>query len=334
MPRHISVDEKSRDAYFWFLALLCAVLICLVGSTWAEDFPSRPIRLVVPFPPGGVTDPVARVVGEHVARALGQPVVIDNRPGGAGVIGAKIVKDAPADGHTLFMGHAGTHAVNPHLLGNLGYDPVADFRPITLMISTSHILVVPESSPVKSVADLVALAKSRPEGLTYASQGVGAGGHLLGEMFTRQTGANLQHVPYKGSAPALQDVLAGRIDLFFDAVITSAPHVKAGKLRAVAAASGRRLALFPNVPTMSEAGFPGIELDFWFALFAPAGTPSPVIARLHDAFTDALRAPEMTRFTEQGLDVVTSSPDELAALIARDTARLGKVVREAGVRVE
>jgi tripartite-type tricarboxylate transporter receptor subunit TctC len=281
-----------------------------------------------------VTDPVARTVGERVARTLGQPVIVDNRPGGAGVIGAKIVKDAAADGHTLFMGHAATHAVNPHLLSNLGYDPVRDFQPITLMISTSHVLVVPESSPATSVAGLVALARERPQGMTFASQSVGSGGHLLGEMLRIRTGLKLEHVPYKGSAPALQDVLAGRIDLFFDAVITSAPHVKAGKLRALAAASTRRLAILPQVPTMAEAGYPGIELDFWFALFAPAGTPPQVLARLHDAFTSALRAPEMARFTEQGLDIVTSSPEELAALIARDTARLGKVVRDAGVRLD
>jgi tripartite-type tricarboxylate transporter receptor subunit TctC len=333
MSRYHAV-EKTLDFLSWFLALLCGGLICVAGPAWAEDFPSRPIRLVVPFPPGGVTDPVARTVGERVARALGQPVVIDNRPGGAGVIGARIVKDAAADGHTLFMGHAATHAVNPHLLSNLGYDPVRDFQPITLMISTSHILVVPESSPARSVAELVALARENPLGLTYASQSVGSGGHLLGEMLRMRTGLKLEHVPYKGSAPALQDVLAGRIDLFFDAVITSAPHVKANKLRALAAASGRRLAILPQLPTMAEAGFPGIELDFWFALFAPAGTPPHIVARLHDAFTTALRAPEMARFTEQGLDIVTSSPDELAALIALDTARLGKVVREAGVNVE
>jgi tripartite-type tricarboxylate transporter receptor subunit TctC len=314
---------------------LCALLCCAVAAPIrAESFPSRPIRLVVPFPPGGVTDPVARVVGEHVAHALGQPVVVDNRPGGAGVIATKIVKQAPADGYTLLMGHAGTHAVNPHLLSNLGYDPVKDFAPITLMISTSHLLVVPEASPARSVDELIALAKSRPEGLTYASQGVGAGGHLLGEMLKMRTGARFEHVPYKGSAAALQDVLAGRVDFFFDAVITSAPHIKAGKLRALAAASKQRVPTWPDVPTMAEAGYPGIELDFWFALFAPAGTPQPVLRQLHDAFTEALKSPQMARFTEQGLDVVVSSPEDLAALIRSDTARLGKVVRDAGVKVE
>jgi tripartite-type tricarboxylate transporter receptor subunit TctC len=300
-----------------------------------QGFPSRTIRLVVPFPPGGVTDPVARMVGERVAQSIGQSVVIDNRPGAGGIIGASVVKQAPADGYTLFMGHAGTHAVNPHLYASLPYDPARDFVPITLMISTAHVLVVPGSSPARSVAELVALSKSRPEGLTYASQSVGAGGHLLGEMLKMRTGGNLLHVPYKGSAPALTDVLAGRVDLYFDAVITSAPHIKAGRLRALATASTRRSPMLPQTPTMGEAGYPGIELDFWFALFAPAGTPPPVERKLHEEFVRALKAPDVVkRFIDQGLDVVTSTPEELAALIRADTERLGKVVKDAGIRVE
>jgi tripartite-type tricarboxylate transporter receptor subunit TctC len=233
------------------------------------------------------------------------------------------------------MGHSGTHTVNPHLYASLPYDPIRDFQPITLMMSTSHVLVVPEASPARSVADLEALARSKPEGLTYASQGVGAGGHLLGEMFAARTRAKLQHVPYKGSAPALLDLLAGRVDLFFDAVITSAPHVKAGKLRALATASPRRARVLPEVPTMAEAGYPGIELDFWFALFAPAGTPQEIVRKLHDEFVKALASPDVSsRFTEQGLDIVTSSPEELRALIDADAMRLGRIVREAGVKVE
>jgi tripartite-type tricarboxylate transporter receptor subunit TctC len=291
--------------------------------------------LIVPFPPGGVTDPVARMVGEKVAQSVGQPVIVENRPGGGGVIGATVVKQAAPDGYTLFMGHAGTHAVNPNLYSNLAYDPIKDFQPITLMISTTHILVVPDASPARSVNELVALAQSTPGGLTFASQGIGAGGHLLGEMLKTRTGANLRHVPYRGSPPALQDLLAGRVDLFFDAVITSYPQVKAGKLRALATASTRRTRMLPGVPTMAEAGYPGIELDFWFALFAPAGTPQPVVRRLNEEFVKALTHPDVVRwFTDQGLDVVTSTPEELAALIRADTERLGKVVKEAGVRVD
>lgn len=301
----------------------------------ADDYPSRPIRFVVPFPPGGVADPVARVVGDRVGKALGQSVIVDNRPGGAGIIAAEIVKQAPADGYTVFMGHAGTHAVNPSLYSTLPYDAVKDFQPVTLLMSTSHVLVVPLESPAKTATELAALAKSRPDGLTFASQSVGTGGHLLGEMFRMRTGTNLQHVPYKGSAPALADLMAGRVDMFFDAVITATPQIRAGKIRALATASRKRAAVLPDVPTMAEAGYPGIEADFWFALFAPAGTPPEIVRRLNQEFSKAMHSAEVkTRFSEQGLDIVTGTPEELAALIRADTERLGKVARDAGVRVE
>jgi tripartite-type tricarboxylate transporter receptor subunit TctC len=315
------------------LLALSLALVPLLGH--AEGYPSRSIRFIVPFPPGGVADPVARLVGEQVGKSLGQAVVVDNRPGGAGIIGAEIAKQAPADGYTLFMGHAGTHAVNPSLYASLPYDPVKDFQPVTQLMSTSHVLVVPPDSPARSAQELAALAKSSPQGLTFASQSVGTGGHLLGEMFRMRTGANLQHVPYKGSAPALADLMAGRVDLFFDAVITATPQIRAGKVRALATASKKRAAVLPQVPTMGEAGFPGIEADFWFALFVPAGTPNEVVRKLNDAFGRAMHSPEVkARFSEQGLDIVTGTPEELAALIRADTERLGKVVRDAGIKVE
>jgi tripartite-type tricarboxylate transporter receptor subunit TctC len=315
--------------------LAAALLATFAGISAAQTFPSRPITLVVPFPPGGVTDPVARFVGQKVSESVGQPVVVENKPGAGGLIGAETVKKAAADGYTLFMGHSGTHAVNPSLYSKLPYDPVKDFVPITLMISTAHILVVPAASPANSVSELVAMAKSRPAGLVYASQSVGAGGHLLGEMLKTRTGANLHHVPYKGSAPAIQDILAGRVDLFFDAPITSGPHVREGKLKLLAAASTKRLRWFPDTPTMAEAGYPGVELDFWFGLFAPTGTPQAALHKLHEEFVKALRNPEVVkRFTDQGLDVVTNTPEEFAALIAADTARLGKVVRDSGARAD
>jgi tripartite-type tricarboxylate transporter receptor subunit TctC len=297
-----------------------ALLACATGIVHADSYPSRPIRLIVPFPPGGVADPVARMIGDQVGRGLGQSVVVDNRPGGAGIIAADLARQAPADGYTIFMGHAGTHAVNPSLYAKL---------------STSHVLVVPPDSPARSVADLVALAKSQAGGLSFASQGIGTGGHLLGEMFRMRSGTSLQHVPYKGSAPALADLMAGRVDLFFDAVITATPQIRAGKIRALATASAKRLAILPDVPSMAEAGYPGIEADFWFALFVPAGSPPAVVQRLNQEFGKAMHSPEVkARFSEQGLDIVTSTPEELSALIRADTERLGKVVREAGVKVE
>jgi tripartite-type tricarboxylate transporter receptor subunit TctC len=225
--------------------------------------------------------------------------------------------------------------VNPSLYSKLPYDPVKDFQPVTLIISTPHILVVPAESPVKSVADLVALAKTKPGGLTFASQGIGAGGHLLGEMLKAQTKTNLSHVPYKGSAPALQDMLANRVDLFFDAVVTSLPYVREGRLRALAIANKTRSPLLPDVPTMAEAGFPGVEMDQWFGMFVPAGTPQPVVRKLNEEFVRAVRSPDIAKsLADRGLDVVTNTPEEFAAVIRTDTATLGKVVKESGARAD
>jgi tripartite-type tricarboxylate transporter receptor subunit TctC len=317
-------------------ALMGAVLTAAAlapSVVLAQGFPSRAITLVVPFPPGGVTDPFARYVGPKVTESIGQQIVIDNKPGAAGIIAAEFVKIAAPDGYTLLMGHGGTHAINSSLYSKLPYDPVKDFAPITQMISTKHMLVVPADSPAHTVTELVAYAKTKK--LTYASQSVGAGGHLLGEMLKTRTGVDMTHVPYKGSAPALQDILAGRVDLFFDAPITSGPHVRSGKLRALAMASPRRAQQFPDIPTMAEAGFAGIELDFWFALYAPAATPQAVVTRLNTEFVKAMQNPDVSkRFGDLGLDVVTSTPAELAKLAADDTVRLGKVVRDSGAKAD
>lgn len=315
--------------------VLAVFVVCGAALGHAQSFPSKPITIVVPFPPGGVTDPVARMVGQKITESVGQPVLIDNRPGGGGLIGAEIVKRAAPDGYTLFFGHFGTHSVNPSLYSKLPYDPVRDFQPITMLISTLSLLVVPADSPAKSAAELVALAKTKPGGLNYASQGIGSGGHLLGEMFKAKTGAPLTHVPYRGSAPAIADMLAGRVDLFFDALITSGPYVRDGKFRALGISSKTRSKLFPDVPALAEAGFPDMELDAWFGMFAPAGTPQPVVRKLNEEFVRAMKSPDVyKRFTEQGLEVVTNTPEEFAALINADTVRLGKVVRDSGARAD
>jgi len=317
------------------IALAAVLAATGVGLASAQTFPSRAITIVVPFPPGGVTDPVARFVAAKVAENLGQQVLVDNRPGAAGIIGAEFVKRAAPDGYTLFMGHGGTHAINSSLYSKLPYDPVKDFAPITVMVRSTQVLVVHADSTAKTPADLVALSKSKPGGATYASQGIGSGGHLLGEMFRALTGGTFQHVPYKGSAPAVQDLLANRVDLFFDAPITSGPHVRNGKFRALAMASEKRHPLFPTVPTMEELGFPGVVCDMWFALYAPAGTPQPVVRKLNEEFVKVLSQPEtIKRFGDQSLDVLWGTPEELAALGAADTARLGKVVRDAGITAD
>src|SRR5215510_4260881 len=309
---------SKRRSVLWAVAAAC---LAAPPAGFAQTFPSKTITFIVPFPPGGVTDPVARMVGAKMAENVKQPVIVENKPGASGIIAAEFVKRAPADGHTLLMGFTGSHSVNPSLYSKLPYDPVKDFQPVTVLISTKHVLVV--------------LAKKSPNGLTFASQGVGAGGHLLGEMLKARTGTNLSHVAYKGSAPALQDMLANRVDLFFDAIVTSLPHIKDGKLRALAVASPTRAAVLPDVPTMAEAGFPGIEMDQWFGMFVPAGTPAPVVARLHDELVKAVRSPEVSnKITSQGLDVVTTTPDQFAALMKDDAVRLGKVVKESGAKAD
>ena len=320
-------------------SVLCAVAAaaCLAAPLqgFAQAYPSKLITFVVPFPPGGVTDPVARMVGQKMSESVKQSVIVENKPGASGIIASEFVKRSPPDGYTVLMGFTGSHSVNPSLYSKLPYDPVKDFQPVTVLISTKHVLVVPAESPAKSVADLVELAKKSPKGLTFASQGVGAGGHLLGEMLKAKTGTNLTHVAYKGSAPALQDMLASRVDLFFDAIVTSLPHIKDGKLRALAVASPTRSAALPNVPTMAEAGFPGIEMDQWFGMFVPAGTPAPVVAKLHDELVKAVRSPDVSgKITAQGLDVMTTTPEQFAALMKDETVKLGKVVKDSGARAD
>ncbi len=321
---------KRRAALAALAAVLAAPAIAL-----AQAFPSKPITLVVPFPPGGVTDPMARMVGQRVSDNVKQPVVVENKPGASGIIAAEYVKKSPADGYTIFVGFTGSQAVNPSLYAKLPYDPAKDFQPVTPLISTKHVLVVPADSPAKSVKELVEYARKKPGGLSFASQGVGAGGHLLGEMFKMQTGVPLEHVAYKGSAPAIQDTLAGRVDLFFDAIVTALPHIREGKLRALAVATAERDPRLPNVPTMAEAGFPGIEGDQWFGLFVPAGTPPAVVQKLNEEFIKAVRSPDIEkRITDQGLDVFTATPEQFAAQIRADTAKFGKVVKDANIKAE
>jgi tripartite-type tricarboxylate transporter receptor subunit TctC len=317
------------------MALVAAAGLAAPALVQAQAYPSKPITWILPFPPGGVTDPVARMVGQKVAESVGQQVIIDNRPGAGSIIAAEAVKRAAPDGYTLLFGHAGSHAVNPYLYAKLPYDAQKDFVPVTNLISTTHVLVVPASSPARTVADLVALAKAK-QGLNYGSQGIGAGGHLLGEVFKLRIGAPLNHIPYKGSGPLVQDLLAARVDLAFDSPITSGPHVREGRLRALAVASPTHNRNLPGVPTVAEVGFAGMELDFWFGLFAPAGTPPALVQRLHKEFVQAINHPEVSRkILDTGLDITTSrSPEEFAALVAADAARLGRIVKDSGARVD
>jgi tripartite-type tricarboxylate transporter receptor subunit TctC len=319
------------------LAMLvaAAALAVRTDAACADEFPSRPITVLVPFAPGGSSDIVMRLIAQKASESFRQPVVIENRPGAAGNVAALAVKNAAPDGYLLLMGHTGTHAVNPSLYRNLKFDPVKDFQPITALIAFNNILVVPAASPARLVSDLVALAKSKPDGLSYGSQGIGTGGHLLGEMLARQSGARFVHVPYRGIGPAVTDTVAGRMDLLFCSYISAAGHIESGRLRMLAIAGSERHPGIPQVPTMSEAGFPEVQMQQWFGLFAPAGAPPAVVARLNAEFVKALHHEEVRNSLVQQLaTVIAGSPDAFAALIARDIARLGQVVKDSGAMVQ
>ncbi len=304
------------------------------GEARAQEFPKKSITLIVPFPPGGITDPIARLVGQKLGESLGQSVVIDNKSGAGGQVAASAARQAMADGHTLFMGHMGTQSLNPYLFAKLSYAP-SDFLPVAPLVQTPHWLVVHKDSPIRSLADLVAQSKAKAGGLTFASQGIGTGGQLLAEMLKTRTGIAGTHVPYRGSGPALQDMLANRVDFFFDSVSTSLPFVREGKLRALAAASAERLAPAPEVPTLAELGFPGMDLAFWFGVFAPAGTPAPVIGKLNSEIARIMQSQALRDATAPvGLEVLVSTPGELAARIQADAERWGKVIKDANISAD
>jgi len=328
------MTASRRRTIVALAGLLGAAL--LAGIACAEDaYPSRPITLIVPFPPGGSADVVIRPVAAKVAEALKQPIVIDNRSGGGGNIAAQVTKQAAPDGYTLFLTNMGVMSVNPILSPDINIDPVKDFQPITPIISFPHILVVPPDSPVKSVADLAVLAKNKPGGLSFGSQGVGSGGQILGEMFKSRLGVSMVHVPYRGAAPAATDIMAGRLDFLFTSYISIGEQAKAGKLRIVAIGGPKRIDAEPGIPTMAEAGYPGLDLEMWHGMVAPTGTPAPIVKRLNEEFIKATRDPDILRIVvPQATDIFVASPAEFGQRIAADTQRLGEVIRSVGIKAQ
>lgn len=323
---------RASPALRSLLAALVAVVVVAAATTaWTDNYPSRPITIIVPFPPGGSSDIVMRLVAQRVAEDTGQTFVIDNRPGAAGNVAALAIKNAPPDGYLLMMGHTGTHAINPTLYTDLKYDPVKDFEPITGLLTFNNILVVPGASSARSVADLVELAKKKPEGLTYGSQGVGTGGHLLGVLLAKQAGVKLVHVPYRGVAPAVTDTVAGRMDFMFSSYLSAAGHIEGGRLRMMAIAGEERHPSIADVPTMPQAGYSDVHMEQWFGLFAPAKTPKAVIEKLNADFVKALQSKEVKdKVLPQVAFVTPSTPGDLGAQVLRDIMRLGQVVRESG----
>ncbi|MGQ0522547.1 MAG: Bug family tripartite tricarboxylate transporter substrate binding protein [Betaproteobacteria bacterium] len=317
--------------------LLLAGLIA--GAAWpltsaAQQYPTRPIRLIVPFAAGGPMDIMSRALGERLTSSLGQQVVVDNRGGAGGSIGTEIVARSAADGYTLLTGHIGTHAINVSLYPKLGYDPVKDFTPVSLMATLPLGLFVNVSVPVKSVAELVSLAKARPGTVNFASAGSGGPTHMAGEMLKAMAQVDIVHVPYKGNAAALGDLVAGRVQMMFSNLLTAMPHAKAGKLRAIAVSSGKRSAQAPDLPTVAESGVAGYDLTPWYGLFAPSGTPRAIVTRLNRETDRILNAPDVReRFRLQGVDLVTSTPEEFAALIKKEIPKWREVVKKSGARV-
>jgi len=314
-------------------ALLVALVAASPGLAQTDTYPSRPITILVPFAPGGSSDTIIRPIAAKAAEALGATIVIDNRAGAGGNVAALATKQAAPDGYTLFLANNGTLAINPALFPDLRFDPIKDFAPITLIASFPSVLVVPADSGARSVKDLADLAKTKPAGLNYASQGVGSGGHILGEMFRLKVGAPMIHVPYRGAGPAVTDVVGSRVDLLFTSYISAGEQARGGKLRILGWTAPKRSAVLPEVPTMAEAGFSDVDLEIWHGLVAPAGTPPAIVRKLNEAFVKAARAPDIAQMVApQAADIVTNTPEEFAKAIAADVERLGKVVRDAGIK--
>ncbi len=306
-----------------------------LSALQAQSYPSRPIRIVVPFTPGGSTDVLARAIGQELSRSLGQSVVIDNVPGAGGAIGAERVAKAAPDGHTLLMGHIGTLATNPALYPKLPYDPVRSFAPVAWVARVPNVLVVNASVPAKTLAELIALAKSKPGSLVYGSGGNGSAAHTTMEYLKMRTASSFLHIPYRGTAPSITDLLAGQVQVLFTGIPALLPHIKSGRMRALAVSSPARLSVLPEVPTVAESrvpGTPGFEADQWYGLVAPAGTPAEVVALLNRQVNAALASEEVrTRLATEGAEATPASPQVFGQLIASELPRWEKVIRAARI---
>jgi tripartite-type tricarboxylate transporter receptor subunit TctC len=320
-------------------AALFAVVTAAASAPYAtatgDGYPSKPIRLVVPFPAGGPLDAVARAIGEKLTEAWRQPVVVDNRPGAGGNIGADLVAKSAPDGYTILEGALSTHAVNVSLYSKMPYDPIRDFTAITLVAVTPNVLVVNPSLPVNSVKDLITYAKAHPGKLSFGSGSNGSAGHLAGEAFKTEAGVDMVHVPYKGGAPAMQALLAGDTQLMFDNLANSTPQLKAGKIKALAVTTAKRSPLAPELPTLAEAGLPGFDIYTWWGFMAPAGTPKEIIGKWNAEVARILATPEMKAFfAQQGAEPTPTSPEEFAALIRSEIPKYAKIVKDSGAKVD
>lgn len=312
------------------------IFAALVSQTvFAQTYPSKPVRLICPFAAGGATDIISRAIANELSKALGQPVVVENRPGAGGNVGSELVAKSSPDGYTILMTGNAIHGIAPALYSKLNYDPNKDLAPITVLALFSNVLVVNPSVKAESVKELIALAKAEPGQLTFASSGSGTTIHMSGEMFKSLAGVNIVHVPYRGSGPAVIDLIGGQVSMMFDNMPSSMPHIKSGKLRALATTGAKRASALPDLPTIAEAGVPGYESVGWFGLVAPAGTPAAIIAKLNAESVAGSRSPEfIKRMTEIGFDVIGNTPEQMAEMIKVEVQRWGPVVKASGAKAD
>ncbi|WP_382323443.1 Bug family tripartite tricarboxylate transporter substrate binding protein [Hydrogenophaga sp. UC242_53] len=312
------------------LLTLCA--FATLGTATAQTFPTKPIRWVSPWAPAGGNDVLSRAIGNEIARTLGQPVVVDNKPGASGTLGTDMVAKAPADGYTLTLGSPGTHATAASMVPGLPYDPVKSFTPIVLVGTVPNVLVVPPSVPANSVRELIAHLKAHPNSYNFASVGNGSMQHLAGELFKRMAGVEITHVAYKGSSPALLDLTSGRIEMAFESMPVVLQLVRSGKLKALAVTTPKRSSLLPDVPTVAEAGLPGFDVTIWYGVFGPAGMPADVTTKLNQSINAAIRTPELgQRLSDLGADVAGGSPQDLGRYQAAESTRWTRFIKEAGI---
>lgn len=317
------------------LASLLLTLVGMLGGAGgvsAQAWPSKPIHWISPWAPGGANDVLSRSIGAEISKTLGQPVIIDNRPGASGVIGTDAVAKAPPDGYTLTLGAPVTHATAPSMFPNLPYDPVRDFTPITLVGTVASVLVVHPSIPAKTVAELIAYLKANPGKANYSSVGNGSMQHLSAELFRQLAGVDIVHVPYKGTSPALIDVAAGRIQLAFETMPAVLPLVRSGQLRAIAVTTPKRSSLMPEVPTLDEAGLEGFDATIWYAVFGPAGLPADVTAKLNQAIVTALKTPDLAkRLSDLGADIVAGTPEQLGGFLRDQVVKWTTFIKQRGI---
>jgi tripartite-type tricarboxylate transporter receptor subunit TctC len=338
MPFDKSLQIPASPSAIWpIVACGLAAIACLAAPppAGAQSFPSHPVKLVVPFPPGGSLDFAGRLIAQRLSEMWGQPVVVENKPGAGGNIGADLVAKAAPDGYTILLGALSTHAVNPNLYAKMPYDAVKDFAPITLIATTPNVLVVNASLPVGNVREFIAYTKANTGKLAFGSGSNGSAGHLAGELYKLETGTDAVHIPFKGGAPATQALLAGDTQFMFDNLANAMAQVKAGKLKALAVTTAERSSLAPELPTMAEAGLPGFDISTWYGLFAPAGTPPSVVAKWNADVTKVLTAPDVrAKFIADGAMPSPDTPEQFAQMIARELAKYARIVKVSGAKVD